>query len=346
MKTRIQNLFIALVWLALPALVQAQVNYAVSGNTAYVTISPNASGDVVITNIYDGYPVTSIGGSAFAGYGITSVTIPNSVTSIGDYAFANTSLKSVTIPNSLASIGVGVFELCYSLTSVTIPNSVTNIGDNAFADCTSLTAITVDANNPAYRSVAGVLFDIGKDTLIQYPSGNTNRSYTIPGSVTSIGDFAFAYCSGLTSVTIPNSVTSIGQAVFYYDDILTSVYFTGNAPSPTNDSSVFGGDPATVYYLPGTTGWGAMFDGLPTAPLFLPNPLILNNSASFGVQPGGFGFTISWATNASVVVEAATNLANPVWIPVSTNTLIGGTSYFSDPQWTNYPGRFYRLRAP
>ena len=86
-----------------------------------------------------------------------------------------------------------------------------------------------------------------------------------------------------------------------------------------------------------------MFDGLPTAPWFLPNPVILNHSAGFGVQPGGFGFTISWATNASVVVEAATNLANPVWIPVSTNTLTGGTNYFSDPQWTNYPERFYRV---
>jgi hypothetical protein len=63
------------------------------------------------------------------------------------------------------------------------------------------------------------------------------------------------------------------------------------------------------------------------------------------VQPGGFGFTISWATNVSVVVEAATNLANPVWLPVSINTLTGGTNYFSDPQWTNYPGRFYRALA-
>jgi hypothetical protein len=98
--------------------------------------------------------------------------------------------------------------------------------------------------------------------------------------------------------------------------------------------------------LPGTTGWGATFDNRPTALWFLPNPQILNHSASFGVQPGGFGFTISWATNASVVVEAATNLANPVWIPVSTNTLTGGTNYFSDPQWTNYPGRFYRVRSP
>jgi len=98
--------------------------------------------------------------------------------------------------------------------------------------------------------------------------------------------------------------------------------------------------------LPGTTGWGATFDSRPTAPWFLPNPVILNNSAGFGVQPGGFGFTISWATNVSVVVEAATNLANPVWIPVSTNTLTGGTSYFSDPQWTNYPVHFYRVQMP
>ncbi|HUZ06921.1 MAG TPA: hypothetical protein VMV89_05470, partial [Candidatus Paceibacterota bacterium] len=150
----------------------------------------------------------------------------------------------------------------------------------------------------------------------------------------------------------PNSVTNIGNYAFSGCNSLTRVYFTGNAPSPTNDSTVFSGDPsgypdpATVYYLPGTTGWSAIFDGLPTAPWFLPNPQILNHSASFGVQPGGFGFTISWATNVSVVVEAATNLANPVWIPVSTNTLTGGTNYFSDPQWTNYPNRFYRLRSP
>ena len=88
-----------------------------------------------------------------------------------------------------------------------------------------------------------------------------------------------------------------------------------------------------------------MFDGLPTAPWFLPNPVILNFEPNFGVQTNGFGFTISWATNASVVVEAATNLANPVWIPVSTSPLTGGTNYFSDPQWTNYPERFYRAAS-
>ena len=163
-------------------------------------------------------------------------------------------------------------------------------------------------------------------------------------TVTTIGEYAFNDLTNLTSVTIPDSVTSIGSSAFRACISLTEVYFQGNSPTPTNDSTVFSSDPATVYYLPGTTGWGAMFDGLPTAPWFLPNPLILNREPNFGVQPGGFGFIISWATNVSVVVEAATDLANPVWIPVSTNTLTGGTNYFSDPQWTNYPRRFYHVR--
>ena len=345
MKTKIQNLFTALAWLALPMLGHAQVNYAVSGNTAYVTNSPNASGNVVITNTYDGYPVTSIGDDVFESSGITSVIIPNSVTTIGFEAFAGCySLTSVTIPDSVTSIGDGAFFKCYDLTSVTIPNSVTSIGDSAFLRCFSLTNITVNATNSYYASLDGVLFDKSLDTLIEFPVGLAG-SYAIPNSVTSIGEEAFAFCPGLTSVTIPNSVTCIGNAAFYYCTSLTSVYFSGNAPSPTNDSTVFDLVPATVYYLPGTTGWGAMFDGLPTALWYLPNPQILNFEPGFGVQPGGFGFTISWATNASVVVEAATNLANPVWIPVSSNPLISGTNYFSDPQWTNYPERFYRVTS-
>jgi hypothetical protein len=103
---------------------------------------------------------------------------------------------------------------------------------------------------------------------------------------------------------------------------------------------------ATVYYLPGITGWGTTFGGLPTALWSLPYPAILNNSPSFGVGTNGFNFIISWATNVSVVVEASTRLVNPTWSPLRTNTLTDGWSYFSDPQWTNYPARFYRIRSP
>jgi hypothetical protein len=98
--------------------------------------------------------------------------------------------------------------------------------------------------------------------------------------------------------------------------------------------------------LPGTTGWGSTFDSCPTALWFLPNPAILNFEPTFGVQTNCFGFTISWATNISVVVEACTNLSSPAWQSLQTNTLTSGACYFSDAQWTNSPSRFYRLRSP
>jgi hypothetical protein len=121
---------------------------------------------LVIPAAIEGLPVTSIGESAFAGYGLTSVIIPAGVTSIGDSAFsACWGLTSVIIPGSVTSIGAGAFSMCSSLTSVTIPASVTAIDGFAFAWCSSLTSIT------------------------------------IPASVTSIGDMAFAECGGLTSVT-------------------------------------------------------------------------------------------------------------------------------------------------
>jgi hypothetical protein len=98
-----------------------------------------------------------------------------------------------------------------------------------------------------------------------------------------------------------------------------------------------------VYYLPGTTGWGSTFSGCPA---LLWNPQAQTGDGSFGVLNNQFGFNITGTTNIPVVVEACTDLANPAWSPVGTNTLTGGSSYFSDSQWTNYPARFYRLRSP
>lgn len=48
----------------------------------------------------------------------------------------------------------------------------------------------------------------------------------------------------------------------------------------------------------------------------------------------------------SIVVEASPDLAHPAWTPVATNTLVNGTAYFGDPQWVNYPARYYRLQMP
>jgi hypothetical protein len=163
--------------------------------------------------------------------------------------------------------------------------------------------------------------------------------------VTSLGYAAFGSGTNLTNISIPNSVSSIGDYAFTSCTSLRGVYFWGNAPEL--GSNVFSSDTnATVYYLPGTTGWGSTFGGCPTALWALPHPVILTATPNFGVQTNRFGFIISWATNVPVIVEASTSLANPAWSPMATNTLTNGSIYFGDPQWTNHPARFYRLCSP
>src|SRR6266571_7399465 len=97
MKTRLVLLTLACLLVAAPA--TAQVNYAVSGNTAYVTSSPNASGDIVIASTYNGYPVTRIRYFAFSGC---------------------TSLRSVMIPDSVTTIDQEPFIGCTSLTNLSV----------------------------------------------------------------------------------------------------------------------------------------------------------------------------------------------------------------------------------
>ncbi|MDO4363615.1 MAG: leucine-rich repeat domain-containing protein, partial [Clostridia bacterium] len=181
-----------------------------------------------IKKISIGYNITSIGESAFEDCSsLTSVTIPNGVTSIGRRAFDGcTSLTSVTIGTSVKSIGYCAFLRCSSLISVRIPDSVITIDDSSFIGCDSLVNIDVDTNNKCYSSVSGVLFNKNKTNLINYPAGNNRTLYTIPNSVTSIGDYAFygSYrSSSLTGLTIPNSVTSIGNTAFGACSNLTSL---------------------------------------------------------------------------------------------------------------------------
>ena len=176
--------------------------------------------------------VTRIDMSAFCGCSsLTSVTIPDSVTNIGSYAFSEcTSLTSVTIPDSVTRIGEYAFSECTSLTSVTIPGSVTSIGVGAFASCTSLTGIWVAEGSSYYASDAsGVLFNKDMTTLVQCPGAFA--AYTIPDSVTRIGERAFYYCTSLTSVTIPNSVRSIGKWAFRGCSSLTSVTIPNSVTS-------------------------------------------------------------------------------------------------------------------
>ena len=268
--------------------------------------------------------------------GLTSIVIPDSVTNIGPSAFYNcSSLRSATVGKSVVSIGNSAFSggfytlnsgttfynLACPIANLTILNSVTTIGDHAFYGCYDLGIVTFG------NSVASI--------------GASAFSGPLYSPVA--GQMVSDACP-LTSISLPASLVAIGSDAFSYCRNLHGDYFQGNAPAA--DGTQFYGNPsdATVYYLPGTTGWGTTFGGIPTAPWTLPNPTILPGSLWVG-SGYAFGFTISWATNLSVVIEASTDPAGAVWQPVRTNALFNGVFYFHDPEWTNYPARFYRVRS-
>jgi hypothetical protein len=110
---------------------------------------------------------------------------------------------------------------------------------------------------------------------------------------------------------------------------------------------VFFGDNyyTTVYYLPGTTGWATFDDDSGLGPAVLWNPQAQTGDGCFGVQTNQFGFNITGTTNIPIVIEACADLASSVWVPLQSCTLTNGSLYFCDPQWTNYPCRFYRISS-
>lgn len=190
---------------------------------------------IVIPDMIEDLPVTSIGAFAFGKYtNLKSITIPDSVTNIGNGAFASCrSLTSIILPDSITSINDSTFLDCKNLASITIPNGVTSIDNEAFSACTNLMSITIPDS----------VTSIGKSafhgcillTSIKIPDSVTNIGYcafrdctsltsvAIPDSVINIGEYTFCNCTSLKSITIPNSITSISGYLFQNCASLTTV---------------------------------------------------------------------------------------------------------------------------
>ena len=164
-------------------------------------------------------------------------------------AFSCVSLSEIVIPSSVTSIGKGAFSSCNSLSEIVIPSSVTSIGDCAFSSCSSLKYISIPKSviclngnpfaewygkleclSPNFVYEGDILFNKDKSRIISFRKQNT-KSYVIPSSVTSIGDYAFSSCDSLSEIGIPSSVTSIGDSAFSSCDSLSEIVIPSSVTS-------------------------------------------------------------------------------------------------------------------
>ena len=119
------------------------------------------------------------------------------VTAIADGAFsACPDLISVKLPEAIITIGMSNFYQCDNLVSVNLPESVQSIGDACFY-------LSPNLAGPIYNS-----------TIFAYLGNSYSGAYSIPNGITTISNYAFCSCSGLTSIEIPNTVTTIGHLAF------------------------------------------------------------------------------------------------------------------------------------
>lgn len=163
---------------------------------------------------------------------LIEISLPDGLKEIQDNAFFATNNLTTKgqllyiLPDGLEIIGDYAFQGCFSIdnpSTINIPATVTSIGKNAFAS-SSLTHISVAAENEYYKDINGVLYSIDEQTLIQYPVGRTDASYTVPVDIVTVASYAFesdlsngtgsTVNSALREVYLPNTVQTISEYAF------------------------------------------------------------------------------------------------------------------------------------
>lgn len=236
-----------------------------------------------ITSVVIPENVTTIDTWAFCNcVNLKSITLPESITNIRAYAFSGcyelakteyssieglckisfeawdsnplsfathlyingVEIKNVVVPEGVTSIGDYSFNYC-KLTSITIPNSVTSIGKKAFEGCSELTTVTINSNPILSKK----RYYVRNGGGVQAFFGTQVKEIIVGDDVTSIGEYAFSGCTGLTSVILSENLNSLSTGLFYGSSDLTSIKIP-NSMESIGESAFYGCSGLTSIVIP------------------------------------------------------------------------------------------------
>ncbi len=232
--------------------------YIYPDHAALVEVDWDWSG-VILDEMVQGVPLTTIADEAFRGEITSYIEIPSTMVDLGsslgelDHSFTlvidsdneeyinvddviyTTDMTELVrcspgckasefiIPDTVKKIDEKAFYKCENIKSINIPASVEEIGMWSFGDCASLEAINVDFDNERFSSIDGVLFDDWQEILYQYPPNKSSTTYTIPNSVTWVMSQAFRNCDNLEKIKLPEFIHEISYGCFAECDKLNNV---------------------------------------------------------------------------------------------------------------------------
>lgn len=200
--------------------------WSYNAKTATLTIS--GKGD--ISNLTDVYGDKRV-----------NVVIKNGITRIK--SIIGVKMKSLKLPDSLKEIDSILY--CEVPATITIPKSVTKIESSFLNLSYGVKQFKVAKGNKSFMTKDGVLFTKDGKTLVTYPSAKKQKSYTVPNTVTKIGDICPEQ-GILGKVIVPASVKSIPGSI----SLIPKIYFQGKPPAKIEQMFPYAEDedPLTIYY--------------------------------------------------------------------------------------------------
>lgn len=147
---------------------------------------------------------------------LITLILPQGTTMIESFALDGCeNLKSISIPSRCEEVKMMAIYGCKRLETVNISESLKKLADTNFNQCPKLIGINVSADNAYFKSNEGILYTRNGLSLLRYPVGKSDVSFSIPTGITTIGSYAFTH-SNLKNVDIPSSVTTIESCAFEY----------------------------------------------------------------------------------------------------------------------------------